>query len=94
MKTQLIANQCKAILDRITDEAHEASVYADYNRISKVLNTDFSKAALTEYKDLIFSYGDYQVQMSLAIGTFITSGDDLYYKPDRSATQNLFKQYK
>ncbi|MBQ8288653.1 MAG: LCP family protein [Clostridia bacterium] len=94
VKTQLIANQCKAILDRITDEAHKASVYADYDRISKVLNTDFSKAALTEYKDLIFSYGSYQVQMPIAIGTFITSGDDLYYKPDRSATQNLFKQYK
>lgn len=93
-KMQLIANQCKAILDRITDDAHKASAYADYDRITKVLNTDFTKAALTEHMNLIFSYSSYRVQMPLAIGTFITSGDDLFYKPDRSATQNLFKQYK
>ncbi len=90
----LIANQCKAILDRITDSAHKQTAYADYDRISKVLKTDFSKAALTEYMDLIFSYSSYKVQMPIAIGTFIGSGDDIYYRPDRTSTHNLFKQYK
>lgn len=93
-KTQFIANQCKAILDRITDEAHKESAYADFERISKVLKTDFGKAALTEHMELIFLYSSYKVEMPLAIGAFITSYDEVYFKPDRLATQNLFKQYK
>ena len=93
-KTQFLANQCKAILDRITDDAHKKSAYADYDRISKVLKTDFSKGALTEYMELIFLYSSYKVEMPLAIGSFITSYNEVFFKPDRLATQNLFKQYK
>ncbi|MBQ7354904.1 MAG: LCP family protein [Clostridia bacterium] len=93
-EVRLLTSQCKAILDRITDTAHEDSVYADFERISKVLHTDFTKAQLTEYKDLFFSYRKYQVQMPIAIGQYIASGDELYFRPDRSTTQNLFKQYK
>lgn len=91
---RLLSNQCKAILDRITDQAHEESVYADFERISAVMNTDFTKAKLTEHKDLIFSYRKYQVQMPIAIGQYVISGEKQFFSPDRNTTQNLFKQYK
>lgn len=93
-RTLFLVNQCYAILNRITDEAHSNTAYADFVRISKVLNTDFNKAALNEYKDLIFSYSKFEVKMPIAIGKFVESGDELYFDPDRPATQNLFKQYK
>lgn len=93
-RMRFITNQCYAILNRITDEAHSQTVYADFERISKVLTTDFNRAALTEYKDLIFSYSKYEVKTPISIGKFIDSGDELYFDPDRMATQNLFKQYK
>lgn len=93
-RTQFLVNQCYSILNRITDEAHAESAYADFERISRVLATDFNKAALNEYKDLIFSYSKFEVKMPIAIGKFVESGDELYFDPDRPATQNLFKQYK
>lgn len=93
-EVRLLTSQCKAILDCITDQAHEASVYADFERISGVLNTDFTKAKLTEYKDLIFSYRKYQVHTPIVIGQYVSSGEELYFQPDRTSTQNLFKQYK
>ncbi len=93
-KTLFIAAQCKAILDRITDRAHEESLYADFERISQVMESDFGKPQLATYKNLIFNYRNYKTDLPLTIGTFIESGDELYYRPDRSATQNLFKQYK
>ncbi len=93
-KTALIASQCQAILSKITDPARKDNVHADFDRISKVLRTDFDKAALARYMDLFFRYGELNLQMPTAIGTYITSGEDLYFKPDRSATQHLFKQFK
>lgn len=93
-RTQFIVNQCYSVLNRITDDAHSATAYADFERISKVLKTDFNRAALSEYKDLIFSYSKFEVKTPIAIGSYVESGNDLYFDPDRSATQNLFKQYK
>ena len=93
-QTQFIVNLCQAILDRITDEAHSQTMYADFERISKVLSTDFNLAALIEYKDLIFSYSKFEVKAPIAIGSYVDSGNDWYFDPDRMATQNLFKQYK
>jgi anionic cell wall polymer biosynthesis LytR-Cps2A-Psr (LCP) family protein len=92
--TQFLINQCYAILNQITDEAHSETVYADWERISKVLKTDFTQSALSEYKDLIFSYSKFEVKLPVAIGKYETSGEEFYFDPDRLATQNLFKQYK
>ncbi len=93
-RTQFIVNLCQAVLDRITDEAHSQTVYSDFERINKVLTTDFNQATLSEYKDLIFSYSKYEIKTPIAIGSFVNSGNELYFDPDRMATQNLFKQYK
>lgn len=94
VKTQLIANQCQAILERITDDAHRDTAYTDFDRISKVLTTDFTKADLSECISLIFSYSEFTVQMPLVIGEHVVWGETVYFAPDRTATQTLFKQYK
>lgn len=94
VKTQLIANQCQAILERITDDAHRATAYADFDRISKVLTTDFTKADLSACLSLIFDYSEFSVQMPFIIGEHVEWGESVYFSPDRTATQTLFKQYK
>lgn len=93
-KTLFLVNQCQAFLERITDEAHSKTAYSDFERISKVLSTDFNRAALTEYKDLIFSYSRYTVQMPLVIGQMVDDHGTLYFSPDRVATRSLFRQFK
>lgn len=93
-KTQFLMNQCRAILERITDDVHSKTAYDDFDRIKKVLDTDFTKVALTQYKDLIFSYSRYAVQMPSVIGEFVDDNGIIYLSPDRAATQSLFRQYK
>lgn len=93
-KTLFLINQCHAFLERITDEAHAKTAYADFERISKLMTTDFNRAALTEYKDLIFSYSRYTVQMPLVIGKMVDDHGTLYFSPDRIATRSLFRQFK
>lgn len=94
-KTQFLINQCRAILDRITDDAHSQTAYQDFDRISKVLYDEtFTTVALTQYKDLIFSYSRYSVQTPSVIGNFVEDAGVLCLKPDRLATQTLFRKYK
>ena len=93
-KTVFLQNQCRGILDRITDDAHSRTAYDDFDRISKVLDTDFTKSALTQYKDLIFSYSSLEIQLPTVVGTMQASNGVLYFSPDRAATRALFRQYK
>ena len=93
-KTVFLLNQCRAMLERITDEAHSQTAYNDFDRISQVLDTDFTQSALTQYKDLIFSYSRYEVQMPVVIGRMVDDHGTLYLSPDRAATRALFRQYK
>lgn len=93
-KTVFLMNQCRAMLERITDEAHSQTAYADFDRIIKVMDTDFTKSALTQHKDLIFSYSRYEVQMPTVIGRMVDDHGVLYVSPDRAATRDLFRQYK
>ena len=93
-KTVFLQNQCRAILERITDEAHSRTAYDDFDRISKVLDTDFTKSALTQYKDLIFSFSSFEIQMPTVVGSMLSDNGVLYFSPDRAATRALFRQYK